>query len=133
VTALWFEPQDRMGAGALSAYLVSAASATVALALSAGVLPYEAQTWSAAAWYFHRFGNVLWALPIALGFASKRQLPRLLAGFSIALAGIFYGWEWLPFTSSPSTPIKLTYLVSALAVVLPAWVSQLRARSRDAA
>lgn len=124
LATVWFERQDRTGTVTLTTYLLSASSATIALFLSAGVVPFDPQLWSAAAWFLHRFSNVFWALPIALGLASDRRLPRLLAGFSIALAAAFYGWEWLPFGSSPSTPIKLAYIVSAAIIVLPAWLRQ---------
>jgi len=133
LVTVWFERQDRTGTGTLAAYLLSASSATIALVLSAGVVPFGPQLWSTAAWWLHRFSNVLWALPIALGLASARRLPRVLAGFSIALAAAFYGWEWLPFGSSPSTPIKATYIISAAVIVLPAWLRQFWHRRQGAA
>ncbi len=133
VAALWFEHQDWSGTATLTTYLLSASSTLVALAFTADLVPFDAQIWSAVTWFVHRFANLLWALPIALGLASGRRLPRLLAGFSIALAAVYYGWDWLPFGFSPSTPIKVAYILSAAVIVLPAWVWQLCRRRQSAA
>ena len=120
----WLERQDPAGTATLATYLVSAASAAAALAYSTFALYRLPGFREGAAWWFQHFSNALWAAPIALGFASRRPLPRLLAGLSVGFAVIFYGWDWLPFDGRANVLIKATYIASALVLALPPLLQQ---------
>jgi hypothetical protein len=124
VVDLWMERQDHAGIATLAVYLVSGASAAAALAYSTFALYRLPGFREGAAWWFQHFSDALWAAPIALGFASRRPLPRLLAGLSIAFAAIFYGGDWLPTQGGASMVIKTTYVVSAIVLALPALLRQ---------
>ena len=131
VRQVWLERQDRPGMAALATYALAAASTSMALALSLGWVPFHVGLWNAASWFLHHFSNWLWALPIVLGFASVRRLPRFLAWFSLSLAVLYYGWHWLPITQTPSTPVKLAYIASAVVIAVPALIRQCLPGRRD--
>jgi len=127
----WLESQDRSGKAALSAYVLSGVSTSLALALSLGLVPFHVGLWNAGSWFLHHFSSWLWALPIVLGFTSARRIPRFLAWFSLGLAVLYYGWHWLPITQSPSTPVKLLYIASAAVIAAPALLRHYWATRRD--
>jgi len=132
-THAWLEPQDRPGAATLAAYVVSGVSAALALGLPLALVPFDATVWTALSWILHRVNGPLWALPIVFGLASSKRLPRFLAWLSIGLVVVYYGWYWLPVTSSPSTVVKALYIASAGMVALPALLRHLLRRRHDAA
>jgi hypothetical protein len=125
VRTAYFEPQDRAGLVTLLASVASAMSTSLALAISLTPGTFLGLLRSDFAWYFHNVSQWLWALPIVFGLASARRMPQWLAWFSIGLAVIYYGWDWLPIPPqlppllhSASTLVKAGYiLVIALTAV----------------
>jgi hypothetical protein len=119
IQRVYAEPLDKPGVVATATFAASAISSALAVAVNyTHVLSIPLMRQIIPFWY-HYGGRWLWALPIIFGLASKRTLPRVMAGVGIATMGLWGAWSLLPMPMGSFFPLRIFYLVSALVLALP--------------